>query len=123
MNHVRTLHAAALELVSHLPLKQRLINAYSKHLEHLEADLLPSVAASEWSRLKTELTAHSPMKGETAIQATVRKLSAADLEALAARILVLYRDAGSLGTLRVVEDARPSDSTQAEIPLSFLARA
>jgi hypothetical protein len=123
MNHVRTLHEAALELVSHLPLKQRLINAYSKHLENLEADLLPSAAADEWSRLRAELTAHTPMRGETAIQATVRKLSQAELEALAARILVLYRDAGSLGTLRVVEDTRASESAQTEIPLSFLARA
>ena len=123
MNHVRTLHAAALELVSHLPLKQRLINVYSKHLETLEVDLLPSAAADEWSRLQADLTAHAPMRGETAIQATVRKLSQSELEILAARILTLYRDAGSLGTLRVVEDTRFSEGTPTDIPSSFLARA
>jgi hypothetical protein len=124
MHHIRTLHAAALELVSHLPLKQRLINAYSKHLQTLEVSLLPSSAAYDWGRLHVDLTCHRPLYGETAIQATVRKLSQAELESLAARILTLYRDAGSLGALQLVDDSRPEEvSPQTEMPLGELARA
>ena len=126
MAYVRTLHDAALELVSNLPLKQRLVNSYSKHLEHIDSAAMPASVADLWSRLRADLTTQPPLSGESAVQATVRKLGAADLEALAARILVLYRDAATVGALRVVEDPRRDRDEarpQEELPFSFLSRA
>ncbi len=126
MAYVRTLHAAALELVSNLPLKQRLVNAYSKHLEQIDGSDMPAAVADAWMRLKANLTAHRPLSGESAVQATVRKLGAAELEALAARILGLCRDAATLGAIRVVEDPRRDREDvhpQEELPYSFLSRA
>ena len=126
MLYVRTLHDAALELVSNLPLKQRLTNAYSKHLESIDTALMPTAVAGVWARLKADLTSQPPLSGETAVQATVRKLGPADLEALAARILGLYRDAATVGALRVVEDPRRDRDVaraQEELTLGFLSRA
>jgi hypothetical protein len=126
MVYVRTLHDAALELVSNLPLKQRLVNAYSKHLEHLDGSMMPASLGEMWARLRADLTAQPTVSGESAVQATVRKLGSAELEALAGRILGLYRDAATVGALRVVEDPRRerADARAADdLPLSFLSRA
>jgi len=124
LNHLRTLQGAALELATHLPLKQRLVNAYSKHLETLDTTTVPAALIGDIQALRAALTAHRPLPGESAVQATVRKLGQRDLEALAARLVTLYGDAARLGTLRIVEDTRAdADDRQQSIPLSLQALA
>lgn len=123
MNHLRTLQAAALELATSLPLKQRLVNAFSKHLESLDTTTVPAALIEDLRVLRADLTAHRPLPGETAVQATVRKLGQRDLEALAARVVTLYGDAARLGTLRIVDDKRDPDDRQQTMPLSMQALA
>jgi hypothetical protein len=65
------------------------------------------------------------LPGETAVQATVRKLGAADLDALSARIIALFGDASRVAGLRLVEDSgRDAEDTLQTTPsLSVQAMA
>ena len=71
--------AATLVLASAGPIKHRLIEAYHEHLEDLEEDELPKEIRDEFSTLATSMCRVRPLRGETALQATVRKMS--DIEA------------------------------------------
>jgi hypothetical protein len=71
--------AATAVLVSAGPIKHRLAEAYRAHLEGLDHDELPKEIRDDFSTLSTSMCRVRPMRGETAIQATVRKMS--DLEA------------------------------------------
>jgi hypothetical protein len=79
--------AATAMLASAGPIKQRLVEAYRTHLESLDQDDLPKEIREEFSSISSCMQRVRPMRGETAVQATVRKMS--DLEAgrIAGRIV------------------------------------
>ena len=83
------LQQALIELVGNPSLKQRLIAAYSKHLQHVDADDLPEALRDDFAGLRAELEAVKPMPGESAVQATVRKMSAEQADRCAARVVSL----------------------------------
>jgi hypothetical protein len=70
-----SLHRATLELTSADPLKQRVINAFSKYLKETEPDSLPPELRQRFQALVARLTCIRPFRGETAVRATVRKMS------------------------------------------------
>ena len=70
-----SLHRATHELASSEPLKQRLIVAYSKHLKDLDPLALPPEHRLRFESLAARLTSVRPLRGETAVAATVRKMS------------------------------------------------
>ena len=84
-----SLHHAALELASADPLKQRLIKSFSSYLEELDLDSLPPELRTDFKRLAGRLTAVRPLRGETAVSATVRKMSNEDASSCAQQILEL----------------------------------
>lgn len=65
--------AQALSLAG--PIKNRLVNAYASHLATLKPDELPREVRDEFVQLGSSLCCVRPMRGETAIQASVRKMS------------------------------------------------
>src|SRR3954462_1985822 len=81
------LFAATAVLASSGPIKQRLLEAYRTHLATLDRDELPKEIRDEFCSVSNCLSCVRPLRGETAEQATVRKLS--DLEAgqMATRIV------------------------------------
>lgn len=79
--------AATLVLASAGPIKHRLIEAYRQHLEGLEEDELPKEIRDEFSTLSTSMCRVRPLRGETALQATVRKMSDAEAGRFALRIV------------------------------------
>jgi hypothetical protein len=74
-NAWEALFAATVTLASAGPIKQRLATAYTKYLERLERQDLPAELRDDFERLTRHLCAVKPMRGETAVQATVRKMS------------------------------------------------
>ena len=68
-----SLLAATVVLASAGPIKQRLIEAYNDHLVGLADEELPREVREDYGRLTQQLSRVSPMRGESAIQATVRK--------------------------------------------------
>jgi uncharacterized protein len=70
--------AATAMLVSAGPIKQRLLEAYRRHLAMLDQEQLPKEIREEFCSLSTCMSCVRPLRGETALQATVRKMSDAE---------------------------------------------
>jgi hypothetical protein len=79
--------AATAILASAGPIKNRLADAYRTQLAELDEDDLPKEIRDEFSSLSTCMSCVRPMRGETAVQATVRKMSDQEAGTLAARII------------------------------------
>ncbi len=79
--------AATVVLASAGPIKHRLAEAYRQHLEGLEQDELPKEIREEFSTLSTSICRVRPLRGETALQATVRKMSDNEAGSFAVRIV------------------------------------
>jgi hypothetical protein len=79
--------AATAVLVSAGPVKQRLAEAYRTHLAVVAEDELPREIREEFCSLSNCLSCVRPMRGETAIEATVRKMSDREAGHLATRIV------------------------------------
>ena len=60
------------------------------HLEGLSSDELPKEIRDEFSTLSTSMCRVRPMRGETAIQATVRKMSDYEAGSIAVRIVNMF---------------------------------
>ena len=89
-----SLHLAAQELASCYNIKQRLIVAFSKHLAELDPQELPKDLRAEFLSISRQMTCVRPLRGETAIAATVRKMSAEEAGECAQRIVGLLGYAG-----------------------------
>lgn len=82
-------HKATLELAKSHALKQRLTDAFSLHLRDMPATEMPGELRVDFELLRKRMTEVSPMRGETAVAATVRKMSLDEADACAARIVAL----------------------------------
>jgi hypothetical protein len=78
-NALESFFAATAMLVSAGPIKHRLLEAYRQHLAPLEQEQLPKEIREEFCSLSSGMSSVRPLRGETALQATVRKMS--DVEA------------------------------------------
>jgi len=87
--HWENFLAAAQALSTAGPIKHRLVNAYAAHLACVKADELPREVRDDFIELGQCLSIVSPMHGESAVQATVRKMSDRDAARHAQRILGL----------------------------------
>jgi hypothetical protein len=81
-NAAQTLSAAG-------PIKRRLAVAYGTHLASLHCDEIPREIRDEFEALGTSLSAVPPLRGETTIQASVRKMSDHEASMHALRIVNL----------------------------------
>jgi hypothetical protein len=79
--------AATAILASAGPIKARLAQAYRVHLANLNEDQLPKEIQEEFSSLSNCLSGVRPMRGETAVDATVRKMSDVEAGHVAMRIV------------------------------------
>jgi len=107
-----SLHQAALEIASADPVKQRVTNAFSKYLEELDVTSLPTELRPRYAELVARLTSVRPLRGETAVAATVRKMSNEDAAVCAQLIVELLADAASARTPAVTR-SRPQLSVYA----------
>ena len=103
------LHAATLELAKGTSIKHRLAVAFSKHLKHIDASELPLSLQEQLVAIVKGLESVCPLPGESAVQATVRKMSANEADRCAARIVDLY---GAVAGARAqIQAPRAADST------------
>ena len=87
-------------------IKQRLIQSYEDNLQAIECDNLPLAARQPYADLRAMLQSVSPLNGEGAVRATVRKMSANDAD-VCARLMVQL----------LAEVIRHSGSEQKRLPL------
>ena len=102
------LHAATLELTKGTSLKHRLAIAFSKHLRDIDATELPTALQEQFLAIRQGLEAVRPLPGESAVQATVRKMSAEQADLYAARIVDLFGEAARATTVLPVNRAAES---------------
>jgi hypothetical protein len=81
------LFAATAILASSGPIKQRLIDAYRTHLAGIDQDELPKEIREEFCSVADCMSCVRPLRGETAEQATVRKMSDIEAGRVALRIV------------------------------------
>ena len=84
-----SLHKAALELAKPSPLKQRLIDAFTRHLLDLPPYEVPAELRKDFEALRLSMTRVRPAPGESPVMATVRKMSIGEADACAVRIVEL----------------------------------
>jgi hypothetical protein len=106
-DHVDRFYAALTVLVGHGHIKQRLIKAFEDNLVDIHEDELPVAMKQPFADLRQEMLCVSPLNGEGAICASVRKMSLDQASECAGRIAMLYR-----------EIARRHDDTQVGLPLN-----
>ena len=85
--------AATSMLASNGPIKHRLSEAYRVHLATLDVDEVPKEIRDEFCSLSSCMSSVPPLRGESAVQATVRKMSDMEAGGVAMRIV------GMLGTI------------------------
>jgi len=93
-------------------IKQRLVQSYEGNLQGIECDDLPVAARQPYADLRAMLQSVSPLNGEGAVRATVRKMSANDAEQCAGLMVQL-----------LAEVIRHSGSEQKRLPLQADDRA
>lgn len=81
-------------LTSADPIKQRLARAFSEHLDKIDATDLPRDTRVAFRDLVEKLTSACPMRGETAVVATIRKMSNEEAAACAQTIVQLLSHCG-----------------------------
>jgi hypothetical protein len=86
------LQAATVELTKGTALKQRLTAAFLRHLKELDPSELPHELRGECRAILGELESVPPLRGESAVQATVRKMSAEQADDIATRIVNLFAE-------------------------------
>ena len=106
-DHVDRFHAALMVLVGHGHIKQRLIKAFEENLIEIQDDELPIAMKQPFADLRHEMFRVSPLNGEGAICASVRKMSFDQASDCAGRIVELY---GQI--------ARQRDDIQVNLPLN-----
>jgi hypothetical protein len=102
------LEGAALSLARSGAIKDRLADAYRNYLAFVRVEDLPEVLREEFRACHDALTRERPLRGEDAVRATVRKMSASEADELACTVVRLFAaivreyatDAAYLATLR-----------------------
>jgi len=104
--HVDHFFAAVSVLAGHGHIKQRLMKAYEDHLGEISEDELPVAAKQAFADLKHQMYRVAPLKGESPISASVRKMSVGEASECAASVVTIYG-----------EIVRYRDGVQAALPL------
>ena len=91
-NHVKRLYAAVSVLAGHGDIKQRLIKAYEENLAIIDDDDLPISLKQAFADCRHKMSQVAPLNGEGRIRASVRKMSIAEADSCARKLLDLYSD-------------------------------
>ena len=85
------LEAATVSLTRPKSIKERLAEAYLNYLAYVHEDDLPADVCEEFRALTDTLTRVSPqLRGDDALRATVRKMSADDAAAAASAVVRMF---------------------------------
>jgi uncharacterized protein YecA (UPF0149 family) len=105
-----SLHKATLELAKPSALKQRLTDAFTRHLLDLPTQEMPSELRQDFEALRQSMMRIRPQHGECPVAATVRKMSIGEADACASRIVALL---DTLHRTSLAAGPRPNGQAQA----------
>lgn len=114
------LFSAARTLIGDGPIKQRLVAGWLEYLEPLREEEIPEPIRPKFLSLRQALTTVAPTNGESAVQASVRKMSPLDAQRYATSILLMIaemvRIRGSGERIAFVRNEQPALESVAPIP-------
>jgi hypothetical protein len=84
------LEGAALSLARAGSIKDRLADAYRRHLAQVNVEELPDTLRAPFRACHEALTRERPQPGEDAVRATVRKMSNTQADEVACGVVLLY---------------------------------
>jgi hypothetical protein len=114
--------AAALVLARSGTLKERLHAAYRCELADLDVEALPDELRRDFIELRDALTREKPLRGEDAVTATIRKLSAQDADDIASRLIDIFARLSGVAAALPVRAAVSAPPVSAQvIPLFAVA--
>lgn len=102
MSNFELLQLATLRLSQDGPIKDRLADAYSSHLVALDAEQLPESMRGEFGALCAAMHRESPQVRESAVRASVRKMSTHEASEYAALVVRLF---AALARVEVAQSA------------------
>ncbi|MGC4027807.1 MAG: hypothetical protein QM696_02880 [Steroidobacteraceae bacterium] len=85
------LYGATRSFTRDAPIKERLLEAWS-HVAELDVESLPQEMRADYAQMQLAFQSVRPLRGETAVRASVRKMSCADAERHAAFIADLFAE-------------------------------
>ncbi len=110
-NHVNRFYTAVSVLAGHGRIKQRLVKAYEENLAVIEDEDLPIAVKQSFADLRHMMSRVEPVKREGRIRASVRKMSVAEADECAHKMIDLYGDM-----------IRYSDNAQEPLPMQIGGR-
>ncbi|MGD2166878.1 MAG: hypothetical protein PVF63_02155 [Gammaproteobacteria bacterium] len=116
MKHIQASFQAAVEtLIGEGPVKQRLARAFEEHLFGLDESELPADVRDDYCRLHAAMHTTKPVGPQSAVRATVQKMSSADAARQALVIFSMHL---------ALEGRKPrSEPLRVTEPLQFAERA
>jgi hypothetical protein len=85
------LQGATLTLSRSAPIKDRLTDAYRKHLSQIAEEDLPKELREDFRAVNHALTRERPLlRGEDAFRATIRKISCNEAEEIASSVVMIF---------------------------------
>ena len=91
-NHVDRFFGAVSVLSGDGHVKHRLIRAFQDHLAEIDDDELPLSVKEPFAELRKRMHSVTPLNGEGAVRASVRKMSGTEAGEVAMSIVALYAD-------------------------------
>ncbi len=74
------------------PIKKRLVSAYDDNLAHLPAEELPELIRPRFELLRRAMHTVKPLRGESPVLATVRKMSKTETNRCANEIVTMFSE-------------------------------
>jgi len=105
-NLLDLLQQAAVTLSQDGAIKDRLAEAYASHLIQIDSEDLPEQLRSEFESLCAAMRRERPLPRETAIRASVRKMSNEEAARHAAAVVKIFAGVARVGTAAPVRRVR-----------------
>ena len=118
-NHVDRFYSAVTVLAGDGHIKQRLTEAYTRHITGMHGSELPVSLQEKFGELRQKLHCVAPQNGEGAICASVRKMSPQDAAECAVILVDLYSGLLRLG----VKGKRRPPEEPAQVVPAFLVKS
>ena len=109
INQVDRFYAALTVLAGHGHIKQRLIKSYEDNLADIQDEELPVALKESFADFRRQMQQVTPLNGESAVCASVRKMSLDEASACAALVVSLF------GELVRTQDAGQANQPLAEV--------
>ena len=110
--NVDRFYAAISVLAGHGHIKQRLMRAYEENLVEIADEDLPVAVKQAFADIRHQMHRVTPLKGESPVCASVRKMSPVEASECAVSIVSMYSELlrqanGGQGALPLAQDERP----------------